>query len=40
VTMQNIETAMKWVGTGVCLMGLSVLCIGLVVVLMEVLRRK
>jgi hypothetical protein len=38
--MQNIETAMKWAGTGVCVMGLSVLCIGLVVVLMEVLRRK
>lgn len=38
--MQNIETAMKWVGTGVCLMGLSLFCIGLVVVLLEVLRRK
>jgi hypothetical protein len=38
--MQTIETAMKWVGTGVCVMGLSALCIGLVVVLLEVLRRK
>jgi hypothetical protein len=38
--MQTIETAMKWVGTGVCVMGISVLCIGLVVVLLEVLRRK
>lgn len=40
MTMQTIETAMKWVGTGVCAMGLSALCIGLVVVLLEVLRRK
>lgn len=31
---------MKWVGTGVCVMGLSLFCVGLVVVLMEVLRRK
>lgn len=38
--MQTIETAMKWVDTGVCVMWLSALCIGLVVVLLEVLRRK
>ena len=38
--MQTIETAMKFVGTGVCATGLSALCIGLVVVLLEVLRRK
>jgi hypothetical protein len=38
--MQTIETAMKWVGTGVCVMGLSLFCVGLAVVLLEVLRRK
>lgn len=38
--MQTIETSMKLVGTGVCVMGLSLFCIGLVVVLLEVLRRK
>lgn len=36
----TIETAMKWIGAGVCVMGLSLFCIGLVVVILEVLRRK
>lgn len=40
MTMETVEMAMKWLGAGVCVMGLSVLCIGLVVVLLEVLRRK
>lgn len=38
--MQTIETATKWLGLGVSALVATVLCMGLVVVLLEVLRRK
>lgn len=40
MTMETVETAMKWLGLGVSALVATVLCMGLVVVLMEVLRRK
>ena len=38
--MKAVETAMKWLGLGVSALVITVLCMGLVVVLLEVSRRK
>lgn len=38
--METVETAMKRLGLGVSALMLTVLCMGLAVVLLEILRRK